>query len=1037
MNWKLLPYGTDGWTEKIRFVDRIVASRPNAPYLFNDILILVASTRMKRMYGRLFLDALHRLHNTNALVQPDILTIHQFLEKLSRKGSIPSVVNESSKLLLLEGIVKEHLVRNNLFQQDPRLLAPSLSSALAGMITQLSAAGVTPEDLLTKIKEEDFFHKPQVKLLLDVYFQYRDVLSNKHRTDPEGMHAFLLAAFDPSWFAGYQEIIIDGFYDAQKSEHDILLKIAALNRCTCFVEAPARENINSTDNAHPIRIIKDFLSGTNGLSACDETTASPDNHIIASVLFSNKPRAEMTQKLPALSSFTKKINLLSAVNTREEISLIAGMIKKSIRGGAAADSILVVFPALDEYAPLVEEIFSDYGIPYNRALGRQLSASPVATSIISLLNACQEDFSGASLLKIFSSPFLKFSDQPQLTPSLDRFMRHHRILGGRNRLQAALRYHTSNENGIDILGESLHDLFDVLGPFNTPESVPLLAWMNRFNDLLAWSGLSANVKNMHGPLNINLQALRKLNETIASLTEAARLFPEYNYTFQEWLFLLKKTFMQTRFQVPPEDESGVQILGLQESAALPWSEIYFGGLTDAAFPQHLPQNIFLPESTLEALGASTIERQRLLAAYHFYRILLSADTVTLTWPENKGDKPVIPSPFLEELTPLKIAGVLNRNIEKTAGIQSPLSLEKSGSLQELAKAVGIAGNIQFNNDTNSLAEWLADLSGEKPEFSSPLAAITSALNSQRSSPAETVPVQRRQEFRVTELDDYLACPYDYYVKHILGIEPLETVTEDISPRDRGSKIHALLHKFYLSWNIPITKQNRPEAEIILKKLSESAFAREADSMRNRREKMEFQTRIMKRFLDAEEEFWTHGMRPVYLERTIEAFMLTLADGRNVVLSGKIDRIDVDDRGNYIIVDYKTGKYPLPKMGLEQDLFQLPIYSIMAQSALVIGNPELKKSVGLAYYDLAGKNSADARDVVLYDGDILPEQPSSKPRAAKKHADEYKTILDKSIEKAVQAVEGILANDFRPQPKEESKCRYCRNELLCGKKENDR
>ena len=36
-------------------------------------------------------------------------------------------------------------------------------------------------------------------------------------------------------------------------------------------------------------------------------------------------------------------------------------------------------------------------------------------------------------------------------------------------------------------------------------------------------------------------------------------------------------------------------------------------------------------------------------------------------------------------------------------------------------------------------------------------------------------------FRVTELDAYLNCPYDYYITGSSGIRPLEEVTEDMSP----------------------------------------------------------------------------------------------------------------------------------------------------------------------------------------------------------------------------------------------------------------
>ena len=231
-----------------------------------------------------------------------------------------------------------------------------------------------------------------------------------------------------------------------------------------------------------------------------------------------------------------------------------------------------------------------------------------------------------------------------------------------------------------------------------------------------------------------------------------------------------------------------------------------------------------------------------------------------------------------------------------------------------------------------------------PDLVSHITAIKAAIQNMPSESSATTLRRKKREFWVTELDDYINCPYDYYVKHVLGIEPLEEVTEDISPLDRGSKVHAILRNFYLSWSVPVMKKNRQEAETLLKTLADSTFDKEADTIRNRREKELFLNVMAERFLNAEEEFWKQGMRPAYLERKIESFKLTLSDGNEVDLSAKIDRIDVDDNGNFIIVDYKTGKYPQPQMNLDQDIFQLPVYSILASSALSCKKPPAEKTL---------------------------------------------------------------------------------------------
>ncbi len=1022
METVIIPCGAEGWEHRKSLYSAIIAERPAPPFLFHDVLMIVPSARLRRTYGRLFLEMAQEILGTSAIVQPEIQTVHGFLQDLAARRQERSLIDENSRLVLIEGIVKECIAGNAAFGNEPEIIAPALSSSVADMIGDLSRAGVGPDRLVAAVKQGEFGDKEQVKLLVRVFERCALTMKEKGLIDPPGLLAMLAEHFDPSWLHAYRRIIIDGVHDADDLQARVLRKIAATGTCTFLIEAPSPELVRNAGAYHPLTLTRELL-GRLGLSA-EAANAGQDRDglFLGEALFSNKTFHEAAGTAPPAASFSRDIRLLSAVSMREEVAFIAGEVKGLLRKGARPDAVLVAFPSLDDYGQLAEEIFRDHGVPYNRALGRQLSSSPVATALVSLLKAAQDGFSGPSVLRILGSPFLRFGADQALAPALDRLLRNRRIMGGKEKLLSAARRWPADGSGKDILSGPLRELFSALGPFETREPAPLLRWMDRLAELTAWAGVAGRVDGIKGPLNVNLQAWRKLVETIASLRAAGMRFPEYRYTFNEWFFLLRKTFMQTRFQVPPEDEGGVQILGIDESAGRAWDEVFLGGLVDGKFPQRLPQNIFLPEATLEQLGVRTLEKARLNAAYQFYRLLLTAPRVTLTWPEQQGDKPVVPSPFLQELEPLRIAGLLNRGIEKkeTHGIQFSLAIDKSRSIPELARSLSLAGRVE------GIAEVLAaDIGG--------MDGIRTALAFRPATAAAAVTPPARRVFRVTELDDYLACPYDYYVKHVLGIAPLEEVTEDISPLARGSKVHAVLRQYYEQWKGPVTAQNEDKARELLRSLAEEAFRHEADTFRNRREKERFLTVMAERFLQAEKEFWKQGFTPAYLEHSIESFILSLPDNRDVEIHAKIDRIDVDEQGNFIIVDYKTGSYPLPRMGLEQEIFQLPVYAVMAQQNSKNAAP-LRNAVGLAYYDLAGKNKGAARDVVLFNADVMKDQPTTKPRSSPKSAAEFEEILRRSMDKARQAVEGILAGDFMARPQDEKKCRYCPNETMCRREE---
>ncbi len=1026
MRTLILPAGKAGWEQKHQIVRDIISSRPRPPFIYNDVLLLVSSARLKRLYGRFFLETLENIHSARCLVPPDIQTLHHFLQQRYATLQGPRLIDEQSRLVLLEGLVKDRLNHTALFGQRPDLLAPSLSAVLAKTVEQLAIAGITPDVLAYHINAAEFSDKPQIHMLQHVFARYIQVLREKNLIDPAGMLHDLRERFDPTWMTRYRMVILDNLTTGEPVEAEILKRIAACTNCVLLVEAPSRGLITRAPRSHPLSPVRDFLESIGPLEV-EERPAARGDFSLADALFSDEPFDRVRDRVREHNGFEGTVRLLSAINTREEVSLIARQVKESLKQGCPADRILVSFPALDDYAPLVEELFADFGIPYNRALGRPLGTSAVATALISLMRAAQDDFSAPSLLRVFSSPFLKYAGHPELAPAVDRFLREHNITGGKQKLLAALKYDVQNGR---VLSGPVSELMSELEPFGLNEPAALSSWMDRLTHLIAWSKLEDRVILIRGPLNTNQQAFNKLKETVQSLAAAGRTFPEYRYTFSEWLFLLRKTFMHTRFQVPPEDEGGVQVLGLEEGLALPWNEIYLGGMIDAKFPQRLPQNIFLPEQTLEMMGVRTLERARMKAAYHFYRLMLCADTITLTFPEQDGDKPAVRSPFLQELAPLEAAGFVNRETAATSGLQFSLRIRKSRSLTELAKAIAMARP----EEKQELVQQLADLPDPRPEIADHIKALLSAEHTSRSQAA--VPCPELRDFRVTDLDAYLACPYDYYITRILGIEPLEEVSDDITPRDRGSKVHAVLRDFYCSWQGPVTRENREKAIALLHRLSDAAFAAGADTFRNRRTRDVFERIMAERFVDAEIEFWRQDMKPCWLEKSIDHYPLVLANGIQVHLSGKIDRIDCDNSGRFVVVDYKTGKYPLPKQYGDQDIFQLPIYAMMAKETLAHAADPLLVPIGLAYYDLAGRTGGGARDVVLFDKDARSDHPSSKPRTSPKTAAEFEAILEGSLDKARTAVEGILAAHFPALPRDEAACRFCGSQVMCRKDETD-
>jgi len=156
--------------------------------------------------------------------------------------------------------------------------------------------------------------------------------------------AALADRFDPAWLAGYRTVIIDGLHHASELQARALRTLTSHADCTLIVDAASLDAIRNAGEYHPLRLVKEFLA-TIGASV-GEASGSGDagGRFLAEALFSDRSFDHVASSAPAPDAFDRDLRLVSAVNTREEVSWIAGEVKRSLRNGIAPDSILVAFP---------------------------------------------------------------------------------------------------------------------------------------------------------------------------------------------------------------------------------------------------------------------------------------------------------------------------------------------------------------------------------------------------------------------------------------------------------------------------------------------------------------------------------------------------------------------------------------------------------------------------------------------------------------------------------------------------------------------
>ncbi|HYH03632.1 MAG TPA: PD-(D/E)XK nuclease family protein, partial [Bacillota bacterium] len=222
---------------------------------------------------------------------------------------------------------------------------------------------------------------------------------------------------------------------------------------------------------------------------------------------------------------------------------------------------------------------------------------------------------------------------------------------------------------------------------------------------------------------------------------------------------------------------------------------------------------------------------------------------------------------------------------------------------------------------------------------------------------------------ITALEEYRSCPYRFFLKQVLRLKPVldpQLLPEQI---DFGNLYHQILREFGEHYRgQTLDPSCREEYLAFLEESFERNFTKWRDEAANDlvaavltiQQRQIRQT--LKRWLDAELEWAeTTGYRytPRFLEYSFgmpsgsgdpaslpQPFVLTTPEC-SVRLMGRVDRVDSDPDGHFIIYDYKLGRGYSTGSIVELKNLQMPVY-LQAMEQLSFGP---KTAVGGSYLSL--------------------------------------------------------------------------------------
>jgi ATP-dependent helicase/nuclease subunit B len=579
-----------------------------------------------------------------------------------------------------------------------------------------------------------------------------------------------------------------------------------------------------------------------------------------------RPIAQRADALRGAVGVQPTLTIVAADSLEDEATAVARQVMSWRREGIESIGLVT----LDRLtARRVRALLERAQISARDETGWKLSTTSAAAAVMRWYDLVADDLYWRDLLDWLKSNFTlaERGDKAQVINALERAIRHEGAVQGVRAMRLALA-----ERGRASSPEQVAGACDVLELLEAQvqaarRSEPTLAAHARaLKAALAALGMRAPLAADVVGREV-LREIDALEHELAAVTGRARL--------EEFRALLAARFEEASY-VDREVDSTVTMVTLSAASLRTFERAILIG----ADAQHLPtaagELLFFTSDVRAELGLATSDDALRAQAGSLAALLAGTPQVVATWRRRHGDEANALSPLLERLRFVAARATgddLVRTPEREAHVVEKMAVERPA-----------------------------------PSAGALLPARLSASHAQ----------------------SLVDCPYQFYARRLLRLDPLDDVTEAPGKREFGEALHEVLRRFHVEWDA--TDFSAVPLDPV-----RASLARHAREVFGRAEaRMPGLLAFERRFLGLVDDYvdWLQrhsadGWRWSLAEHAASR-ALKLDDGRAVELIGRLDRVDRHGDGVTLILDYKARAASDLKKKLKSagEDVQLPFYGLL-------------------------------------------------------------------------------------------------------------
>jgi ATP-dependent helicase/DNAse subunit B len=935
-----------------------------------------------------------------------LFTFQEFVEEIIRVND-PAArpLSNVQRRLLADDLVAQLHARGQLPHFHRVIDTRGFGEGVFAFLAELKRNGIRPDQLAQAVEQRPSHRSGgseagrKDRQCTLIYTEYQDRLIRHNLYDVEGRYWYardLLTENRRRPFEVVRFVFVDGFTDLTGVQVDILEALAS-RVDELWITLPDEPTDERAELFTRPRATRQRLEDLNPQIEFLPPAQLPAPNGLAHLerqLF--RPLRSVVQAADA-----EGVRLLEAPGMLGETRLVAREIKTLLGSGVAAGDMLVVLREIQPYAELIREVFTEYGIPIDVEGTEPLMRNPAVATLLRTLRLPEDDWPFAGVTAFLRSTYCR-PDWPDVSNRADIAQCAEALLRlvGEPRGRAA--YLKAVDTWADHPPRGLEDEQAEESRRRRTHELALECrpFLRRY--FTAWDGLPARatlavhvaaLRRFAGTLGIeraaaedprDAEALRRLWDELEQWVHLNRRFQDGERPRDAGQFfrLLTALAAEAGLARTPRGPGRVRVLSAPLAQTLSAPYLFIMGLGERSFPRLAAPEPFFEEherqsfkiAGLDFLCLGDLMPDEMLL---FYQVVTRARRqLVLSYPavDDKG-QPLLPSSFLNSLldcfcpdtVPVKGQRMLIEGYTRdrplspaeyrvhVAARGAPHAALRPDLAANLTEAARIAQSRFHATDYGCYDGLLRD-----PAVFAELGQL----------------VGPEQVFSPTALEDYIACPFRFFLGQVLHLEPLEEPREEIESTRRGQAYHRALSRLHHQLQDAGIHQPTEEVDAFLRQRLEEAVAEYAvrgspasevlwrlEGQRLQRLATRYRphwvrfiepwlpVKVLPRPHFLEKAF---GMEPEEGEEPADPLVISI-DGIEVRLRGRIDRVDIaelEDGIGFWVIDYKTGHsqhYTARDIQTFERL-QLTLYALAVEKVLLAGKNA--RPLGLAYWLVA-------------------------------------------------------------------------------------